>query len=73
MNASIDVFDCLPGVYLSLLKMYNGQSHTFLFGLFLYIPVNNYGHVGTISSPNPAPSLTKQLTSISLVTDNNPS
>ena len=23
-----------------------------LFGLVLYIPVNSYGHVGTVSSPN---------------------
>ena len=35
-----------------------------LFGLMLYIPVNSYGHVGTVSSPNHT---------FSLVTDNNPS
>ena len=34
------------------------------FGLILCVPVNNYGHVGTVSSPNQTfswASLTKQL------------
>ena len=26
--------------------------HLFLFGLVPYIPVNSYGHVGTVNSPN---------------------
>ena len=37
------------------------------FGLILYVPVNSYGHVGTVSSPNhifSSASLTKGLTSI---------
>ena len=52
---------------------------TVLFGLVVYVPVNSYGHVGTVSSPNLTflPSLTKQLTStlyiLLLVTDNNTS
>ena len=53
----------------------------FCFGLVLYAPVNSYGHVGMVSSPNHTfyswASLTKRLTStlyiLSLVTDNNPS
>ena len=39
-----------------------------LFGLVLYIPVNSYGHVGTVSSPNHTffswVRLTKQLTRV---------
>ena len=27
-------------------------SHVRLFGLVLYLPVNSYGDVGTVSSPN---------------------
>ena len=42
----------------------------FLFGFMLKVPVNSYGHDGTVSSPN----LTFFLGNIlSLVTDNNPS
>ena len=39
-----------------------------LIGLLLYIPVNSYGHVGTVSSPNHTfswASLNKRLTSAS--------
>ena len=39
-----------------------------LFGLLLYVPVNSYGHGGTVSSPNHTfswASLNKQFTSIS--------
>ena len=51
------------------------------FGLILYVPVNSYGHVGMVTSPNHTfslASLTKRLTSTSctyssLATDNNPS
>ena len=37
-----------------------------LFSLMLYVPVNSYGHVGVVSSPNHTfswASLTKRLTS----------
>ena len=53
----------------------------FLFGLILYIPVNSYGHVGMVSSPNHTFFLDKLdyvvnqyfVHILSLVTDNNPS
>ena len=49
-----------------------------LFCLMLYVPVNSYGHAGTVSSPNHTfywANLTKPLTSTSciyfcLLTDN---
>ena len=52
----------------------------YLFGLDLYVPVNNYGHAGMVSSPYHTFSLGK-LEAVnqyfvhihSLVTDNNPS
>ena len=40
--------------------------HFSLFGLMFYIPVNSFGHVETVNSPNHTfswASLTKQLTS----------
>ena len=36
-------------------KNKNVSKHTqviCLFGLMLYVPVNSYGHIGTVSSPN---------------------
>ena len=49
---------------------------TQLFGLVLYLQVNSYGHVRTVSYLTTlfsSASLTKQLTILSLVTDNIPS
>ena len=56
------------------------KNYVFCFDLMLYLPVNSYGHVRTVSSPNHTftwASLTKWLTgtlcTYLLVTDNNPS
>ena len=51
------------------------------FGLLLYVPGNNYGHVGMVSSPNHTFFLGKLEQEVNqyfmdillLVTDNNPS
>ena len=51
------------------------------FGLLLYVPVNSYGHVGTVSSPNHTFFLGNLEQAVNhyfmhillLVTDNNPS
>ena len=57
------------------------HPYNFWFGLLLYVPVNNYGPVGTVSSPNHTFFLGKLERAViqyfvhilSLVTDNNPS
>ena len=39
-------------IYMSDKTQARGLGRTVLGGLVLYIPVNSYGHVGTVSSPN---------------------
>ena len=56
-------------------------DHSLFVGLMLYLPVNRYGHVGTVSSPNNTFFLGNLEQAVnqyfvhilSLVTDNNPS
>ena len=60
------------GLLTRLTKFHAGLSdqYVLLFGLILYIPVNSYGYVGTVSSSNhtfSCASLTKQLTGMYFV------
>ena len=43
-----DKFSCIEAHIVTKLEVYLW----FWFGLLLYIPVNSFGHVGTVSSPN---------------------
>ena len=57
----------LSHIIIQIFMLPKGEAYRCLFGFGFYIPVNSYGHVETVSSPNYTfswASLTKPITSI---------